>query len=106
MLLTLKVKLNPTDEQRLKLLKTVETFNAACDDISKEAYESKTYNKIKLQHRLYYRIREQYKLPAQLAIRAIGKVAESYKADPTSARLQPTRRVGLRSEDHEPQGIR
>jgi predicted transposase len=81
MLLTLKVKLNPTDEQRKKLLNTMETFNAACDDISRDAYESKTFNKIKLQHRLYYRIRGQYKLPAQLAIRAIGKVAEGYKAD-------------------------
>ena len=57
MLLTLKVKLKPTDEHRLKLLSTMETFNTACDDISREAYESKTYNKIKLQHRLYYTIR-------------------------------------------------
>ncbi len=70
MLLTLKVKLNPTDEQRLKLLSTMETFNAACEDISRIAYDSKTFNKIKLQHQLYYRIREQYKLPAQLAIKA------------------------------------
>ena len=54
MLLTLKVKLNPTDEQRSKLLKTMEAFNAACDDISREAYSSKTFNKIKLQHQLYY----------------------------------------------------
>ena len=80
MLLTLKVKLNSTDEQRLTLLKTMETFNAACSDISRDAYASKTFNKIKLQHRLYYRIREQYKISAQLAIRAIAKVAESYKA--------------------------
>ena len=81
MLLTLKAKLNPTNEQRSKLLKTMETFNAACSDISREAYESKTYNKIELQHRVYYRIREQYKLPAQLVIRAIGKVAEGYRAE-------------------------
>jgi IS605 OrfB family transposase len=81
MLLTLKVKLNPSNEKRLKLLKTMETFNAACNDISKEAYASRTFNKIKLQHRLYYRIREQYKLPAQLAIRAISKVVESYRTE-------------------------
>ena len=81
MFLTLKVKLHPTEEQRRKLLSTMETFNAACDDISREAHEFKTFNKIKLQHRLYYRIREQYKLPAQLAIRAIGKVVESYRGE-------------------------
>ena len=81
MLLTLKVKLQPTREQRQKLLRTMETFNQACDDISREAYESKTFNKYKLQHQLYHRIREQYKLPAQLAIRAISKVIESYKVE-------------------------
>jgi len=59
----------------------MEAFNAACNTISREAYESKTYNKIELQHRVYYRIREQYKLPAQLVIRAIGKVAEGYRAE-------------------------
>ncbi|MCX6656259.1 MAG: transposase, partial [Candidatus Bathyarchaeota archaeon] len=81
MLLTLKVKLQPTEEQRQKLLKTMETFNRACDDISKEAYESKTFNQYRLHHRLYYRIREHYQLPAQLAIRAIGKVVDSYKGE-------------------------
>jgi IS605 OrfB family transposase len=59
----------------------METFNQACDDISKEAYDSKTFNQYKLHHRLYYRIREQYRLPAQLAIRAISKVVDSYKRE-------------------------
>jgi IS605 OrfB family transposase len=81
MLLTLKVKLQPTQEQRQKLLRTMETFNQACDDISEAAYESRTFNKYKLQHQHYYRIREQYKLPAQLAIRAISKVVESYRVE-------------------------
>jgi putative transposase len=81
MLLTLKAKLQPTGEQRQRLLETMETFNHACDDISTIAYESKTYNKIKLQHILYHRIREQYKLPAQLTVRAIGKVVDSYKTE-------------------------
>lgn len=79
MLLTLKVKLQPTEEQRRKLLRTMEMFNRACDDISKEAYESKTFNRYKLHHRLYYRIREQYQLPAQLTVHAISKVVDSYK---------------------------
>jgi len=81
MLLTLKAKLQPTTEQRLKLLRTMGSFNAACNDISKEAYESKAFNKIKLQHQLYYRIREQYKLPAQLAIRAISKLVDGYRVE-------------------------
>jgi len=81
LLLTIKVKLCPTEEQRQKLLGTMEAFNAACDDISKNAYESKTFNQYKLHHRLYYRIREQYKLPAQLTVRAVSKVVDSYKLE-------------------------
>lgn len=81
MLLTLKVKLQPTEEQRGSLLKTMERFNAACNSISKAAFSSKTYNKVKLQHLLYYDIRKEYGLSAQLAIRAISKVVESYKVE-------------------------
>jgi predicted transposase len=81
MLLTVKAKLQPSGEQRTKLHTTMQTFNAACTDISKIAYETKTYNKYKLQHTLYHRIREQYRIPAQLAIRAISKVVESYRTE-------------------------
>jgi IS605 OrfB family transposase len=81
MLLTLKVKLQPTEENKQRLLRTMESFNAACDDISTVAYDSKTFNQYKLHHILYYRIREQYKLPAQLTVRAIGKVVDSYKTE-------------------------
>ena len=41
MLLTLKTKLQPSPDQRAKLLRTIETFNAACEDISKIAYETR-----------------------------------------------------------------
>lgn len=107
MLLTLKVKLNPSDSQRSKLIRTMETFNAACDDISRVAYESRTFNKIEIQHLIYYRIRERYKLPAQLAIRAIGKVTESYRTerkhlhnfDPHSALVYDQRIMGFKGLD-------
>jgi predicted transposase len=66
MLLTLKTKLKPTIEQRLKLLKTMESFNAVCNDISKDAIESRAFSKYSLQHQLYYRVREQYRLSTQL----------------------------------------
>jgi len=78
MLLTLKVKLQPSEEQRKLLLDTMEQFNAACNRISVEAFSTKTYNKVKLQHILYKGIREEYHLSAQLTIRAIAKVVNSY----------------------------
>jgi len=81
MKLTLPVKLAPTPEQHQALLETMERFNEACNDISKVAYHKKTANKIRLQKIVYYRIREQYGLSAQMTVRAISKVAEVFKRD-------------------------
>ena len=81
MLLTLKAKLFPNKEQKEKLVATMERFNEACNKISVLAFEQKCYNKIALQRQCYYEIRDEYKLPAQLAIRAIAKVVESYKVE-------------------------
>ena len=56
-------------------------FNAACNDIAKTAFELRLANKIELQKTVYYRIREQYHLSAQMAVRAISKTVEAYKRD-------------------------
>ena len=81
MLLTLKAKLFPDTKQKEKLVATMRHFNKACNKISKPAFEQKCYNKMALQQRCYYEIRDEFKLPAQLAIRAIAKVVESYKVE-------------------------
>ena len=78
MLYTLKIRLYPSSEQNEQLLKTMERFNAACNVISHIAFESKTFGKIALQRFCYYQIRDDFKLSAQMVVRAIGKVAESY----------------------------
>jgi hypothetical protein len=46
---TLIVKLAPEPEQHAALLRTVETFNAACDNIAGTAYAERCANKIELQ---------------------------------------------------------
>ena len=78
MLYTVKIRLYPLPEQSEQLLKTMERFNAACNVISKIAFDNKTFGKIKLQQLCYYDIRDKFKLSAQMVVRAIGKVAESY----------------------------
>ncbi len=81
MKLTVKVKLISTSEQDLSLLKTMEAFNEACNYASEIAFTQKTFGQIGI-HKLYYRtIRDNFGLSAQLSIRAIGKVSESYKTD-------------------------
>ena len=78
MLYTLKIRLYPSPEQAEQLLRTMEFFNAACNFISQIAFENKTFGKIALQKLCYYQVRAEFKLSAQMVVRAIGKVAESY----------------------------
>ena len=81
MKLTLKLKLQTSEGQKQQLLETMEVFNEACNFVSEIAWSEKTVSQIKLHKLCYYDIREKFKLTSQLAIRVIGKVADSYKTD-------------------------
>ena len=93
MLYTLKIRLYPSPVQSNQILRTMEQFNAACNFISHFAFNNQIFSKIKLQREIYYYTREKFNLSAQMVIRAIGKVAESYsdkKKARYSAFLQAT----------------
>ena len=81
MKLTLLVKLAPDEKQHKALLETMERFNEACNDIAKVAYHNRLANKWALHKIVYYRVRKQYGLSAQMTVRAISKVVEAYKRD-------------------------
>ncbi len=83
---TLLVKLAPEPEHHASLLRTLETFNAACNAIAEVAYDHREANKLALQRLVYYDVRERFGLSSQMAIRAIAKVSEAYKRD---KRLKP-----------------
>ncbi|HEY7339930.1 MAG TPA: transposase [Ktedonobacterales bacterium] len=83
---TVLVKLAPTPEQHAALLRTLETFNAACNVIAEVAFRERCANKIELQKLVYYDIRKQFGLSSQMTIRAISKVSEAYKRD---KKIQP-----------------
>ncbi|MDF0590216.1 RNA-guided endonuclease InsQ/TnpB family protein [Candidatus Methanocrinis natronophilus] len=87
MMQTLKVKLEPTPEQVQAIRETMHQFNAACNFVADKAFELRTANKIKLQKVVYYPIREQFNLSAQMAVRAISKTCEAYKRDKS---IKPT----------------
>jgi len=78
LLYTLKIRLYPSPKQANQFLKTMERFNAACNLISKLAFENKIFSKTILQRSYYYQIRDEFKLSSQMVIRAIAKVVESY----------------------------
>jgi len=75
------MKLMTTEIQHERLLRTMERFNAACDFISAFAWSHKTFGKVGIQKVLYREIREQFGLSAQMAVRAVGKVSESYQVE-------------------------
>jgi putative transposase len=85
-LITLKVKLNPTREIAEKLRDTMRRFNLACDYISEVAFTANKFGQVEMHKLTYHQVRQQFKLPAQLAVRAIGKVVEAYKVDKKTQR--------------------
>ena len=84
MKLSMKLKLITTETQKQTLLDTMQRFNSACDYISDVAFENKAFGQIRLHRLVYYDVRDKFGLTSQMAIRAIGKVVESYKADKES----------------------
>lgn len=81
MKLIAQIKLQPTPEQADALQRTLETANAACNDISRVAWEQQVFGKYDLQQLVYQRIKADYGLSAQLVIRCLAKVGDSYKLD-------------------------
>ena len=81
MLLTVKTKLVTDQEQHIKLLRTMEKFNEACNYISVFAFKKKIFGKVGIQKEMYYEMREKWNLSAQMTVRAVVKVSETYKVD-------------------------
>ena len=79
MKLAARVKLLPTDEQDNALRKTLERANEACDAISGEAWQAKTFKQFPLHKLTYYAVRERFGLSAQMAVRAVARVADAYR---------------------------
>ncbi len=81
MILTATVKLLPTAEQADLLRQTIERANAACNWISQQAWQSRTFGQIGLHKLTYYAARERFDLGAQVVVRCIAKVVQAYLPD-------------------------
>jgi putative transposase len=75
------VKLRVTEESAAALAETFDRFNTVCNRLSQRAWETKTFRAYDLHHAAYHAIRAEFGLPAQLTVRAIAKVADSYQTD-------------------------
>ena len=86
MKLTLQMKLLPDDKQSKSLIETLKECNRVCNNISDTAWQNKIFNKFKLHHLVYHKIKSTSKLSAQALVRCIGKVADSYRPDKKTRR--------------------
>lgn len=78
---TIAVKLEPSPEQFKALLETMEAFNRACQYAADVAYEKRLANKIALQPWVYGKLRSEFGMSSQMAIRAIAEAVNAYKRD-------------------------
>lgn len=81
MKLILQIKLKPDNEQKQFLLNTIKEANAVCNELSEFAFKNKIFNQFKLHRAKYYSIKSFFNLSAQMVVRSISKVADSYKLD-------------------------
>ncbi|MEO8392600.1 MAG: transposase [Chloroflexota bacterium] len=86
MKLIAQVRLYPTEEQATYLLQTLEEANAACNRISRYAWENHIFRQYDLHKALYHAVRAETRLAAQIVVRCTAKVADAYKLDKKSVR--------------------
>lgn len=75
MTITVKCKLDLTDEQRRAIDRTMEAFADACNDALEVGREVGTTSNVRIHDRCYYDLRDDHDLPANLAIRAIARAS-------------------------------
>jgi putative transposase len=81
--LTLKIKLETTEQAAKSLSETQNAYAIALNHTSDVAFEQKVFNSTALHHITYRDIRQLTKLPANLVCSARCVVAEAYKRDQT-----------------------
>lgn len=82
-IVTVQLQLLPTKEDVVKLEATMRRFNEAADWLAGEAFASKSANKVAIQKTHYARLRADFGLSAQMAVRCIAEVCSAYKRDKT-----------------------
>ena len=80
------VKLLPSGSQHQALLATLRRVNEAANHVSEVAWQTKTFSRYTLQKRVYADAKERFSLSAQVVIRLLAKVADSYGLDKRAKR--------------------
>jgi IS605 OrfB family transposase len=78
---TLKVKLEATEQVSQSIAKTQKAYAMALNHASDVAFQKKVFSSVALHHITYRDVREMTKLPSNLVCSARNVVAEAYKRD-------------------------
>jgi putative transposase len=81
MKLIVDLKLLPSREQAAALLDTLQRANQTANDLSRLAWEHKTFRQYDLHKLAYHPIKDASGLTSQILVRLIAKVADAYKLD-------------------------
>jgi IS605 OrfB family transposase len=84
--LAAKLRLNASPRQEKLLLRTLEVANECANWLSREAWARKVFGQFAMHRLLYREARERFPLSAQMVVRLLGKVADSYKRDKKTER--------------------
>ncbi|OME78643.1 hypothetical protein BK120_23170 [Paenibacillus sp. FSL A5-0031] len=77
---TMKIQLLTNVQQYDQLTDVTKRFSQVCNHISEVGFLTKTYrSKVRLSKECYHQVRDIYSLPAQMVVRAVGKVVEAYR---------------------------
>jgi putative transposase len=85
--LIVSLKLQPPPEQAKALRRTLELANEACNAVSEQAWETKTFKRYDLHKLAYHSTRAVFDLSAQVVVRLIAKVSDAYKPDSKTKRV-------------------
>ena len=74
----MKFKLEPTKEQKRRILNLAKKYRDTFNEISEYAFNNRVFDHISLHRALYYKIKEKYCFQSQIAISVIREVAQHY----------------------------
>lgn len=80
------VKLLPSESQHGALLATLRRVNEGANYVSEIAWDTRTFSRYTLHKRVYANVKERFSLSAQVVIRLLAKVADSYGFDKRAKR--------------------
>jgi predicted transposase len=78
MLCTMKIKLITDAKQHRELLETMKRLNEACNEISRVAFENRTFSKVKIHKLCYYDIQEKFGLSAPKSQNPTKQIRNGY----------------------------